>query len=169
MSIATRHMSIGISLADLISEGNIALMRAIEKFNYTKGFRFSTYATLAIAKDYARILPAEVARLDKVGSSDFSDAFEDVQDQSLWDVVAIEKANKSLDDVIKANLNEREQYIIRNHFGLSSSLIRKKARSMNDIGLELGISKERVRQIELKALQKLRHTLSSEEFELIIG
>jgi len=169
VSIATKHINHGFSLSDLISEGNFALMRSIEKFNYEKGFRFNTYASLAIAKDYAKKLPAEVKRPDKPGAADMSGLLEDMRDPALGDVVAIERANKSLEDVMDANLNERERYIVRNHFGISGSLIRKKGISMKQIGLELGISKESVRQIELKALQKLRHSLSREEFELFMG
>jgi RNA polymerase sigma factor (sigma-70 family) len=84
-------------------------------------------------------------------------------------VEAIEKARSSLEQVIAENLTEREQHIIRYHFGLTGSVVKKEFKTLKQIGDELGISKERVRQIELVALGKLRQTLSPEEFELLTG
>ena len=85
------------------------------------------------------------------------------------DFAAIERARRSLVQVIKDELNEREQYIILNHFGLVGPPIKKKTKTLKQIGKDLELSKERVRQIELIALQKLRHSLSIEEFELLTG
>jgi len=76
---------------------------------------------------------------------------------------------RSLEQVIEENLTEREQYIIRYHFGLTGTMVKKKFKTLKQIGDELGITKERVRQIELVALGKLRQTLSAEEFELLTG
>jgi RNA polymerase sigma factor (sigma-70 family) len=68
---------------------------------------------------------------------------------------------------IEQNLNEREQHVIRYHFGLSGTMVRKEFKTLKQIGDDLGVTKERVRQIELEALSKLRQTLSPEEFELL--
>jgi len=169
VGIANKHTTSGANLLDLISEGNFSLMRAVEKFNYTRGFRFATYASWTIAKDYARKIPAETTRPDKAPTAPLVDIQRDLRTTATAGVVAIERARQSLVSVIKDNLDEREQYIILNHFGLLGSPIRKKKKTLQQIGEDLGIGKERVRQIELTALQKLRQSLSTEEFELLTG
>ncbi len=169
VSIANKHFSGGANIQDLVSEGNFSLMRAVEKFDYTKGYRFSTYATWAIAKDFARKIPAETSRPDRPGTADMTKIQQDMRIETGADISAIEHAQRSLDHIIRNNLTEREQYIIRNHFGLDGNKITKKGKSMKQIGDKLNISKERVRQIELVALQKLRHSLSDEEFDLLTG
>ncbi len=155
VSIAIKHMNHGLSLSDLVSEGNFALMRSIEKFNYEKGFRFSTYASLAIAKEYAKILPTEIRRLDKPGQEDLSDSIEDIRTIEADDIAVFEKANQSLDVAMEANLDDRERYIIRNHYGLNSSIVRGEAKDIDLIAKDLGITKDKVLEIEARAIKKL--------------
>ncbi len=169
ISIASKHMATGAGMSDLISEGNFSLMRAVEKFDYTRGYRFSTYATWAIAKDFARRIPAEASRPDRGASADLSNIQQDWRLGDITDFAAIERAHRSLEHVIKDNLTDREQFIVRNHFALDGGPIKRKGKSLKQIGDELNLSKERVRQIELEALQKLRHNLSPEEFDLLTG
>jgi RNA polymerase primary sigma factor len=166
IAIARKHSRDQTMLMDLISEGIFSLMRAIEKFDYTKGFRFSTYATWVIAKDFARKIPEQIA-----STAQMETIRDDIdQNRRIAEAVdsgLIEQARQSLAQVIRDNLDEREQYIILNHFGLTGSRIKREKKTLQQIGEELNLTKERVRQIELVALQKLRQLLSMEEFELL--
>jgi RNA polymerase sigma factor (sigma-70 family) len=169
VSIARKHTVSGANLLDLVSEGNISLMRAVEKFDYSRGFRFATFASWIIAKDFARKIPAQRGRLDKATTASLTRIHHDLRTEDAVDFAAMEQAHQSLNQVIEDNLTEREQYIIVNRFGLVGSPIRKQTKTLKQIGEELGLSKERIRQIELIALQKLRQSLSLEEFELLTG
>jgi RNA polymerase primary sigma factor len=169
VSVARKHTAAAASLLDLVGEGNISLMRAVEKFDYTRGFRFATFASWTIAKDFARKIPAQTARLSKAATASLASIHRDLRTEDTVDFAAIERAHQSLTQVIENNLTEREQYVILNRFGLVGSPIKKETKTLKQIGEELGFSKERIRQIELTALQKLRQSLSSEEFELLTG
>jgi len=169
ISIASKHALKGGNLQELISEGNFSLMRAVEKFDYTRGFRFATYATWAISKAFAHQEPGQAAGPDKMAIAEMENIQRDLRTPAAAGVVAIERARQSLINVIKNNLDEREQYIIMNHFGLIGSVIRKKKKTLKQIGDDLTLTKERVRQLELAALQKLRQMLSVEEFEMLRG
>ncbi len=169
VSVSRKHTASGASLLDLVGEGNVSLMQAVEKFDYTRGFRFATFASWIIAKDFARKIPAQTGRLDKATTTSLASIHRDLRAEDAADFAAMERAHRSLTQVIEDNLTERERHIILNRFGLVGSPIRKETKTLKQVGEELGLSKERVRQIELIALQKLRQSLSSEEFELLTG
>ena len=169
VNVARKHTLSGANLLDLVSEGNISLMHAVEKFDYSRGFRFSTFASWAIAKDYAHKIPAQFGRLGRSGKASLANIHREMRTEYAADFAAVERAHQSLTQVIKNNLNEHEQYVITNRFGLVGPPIRKQTKTLAQIGQELNLSKERIRQIELLALQKLRQSLSPEEFELLTG
>ena len=166
VSIASRHVKSGASFLELVSRGNFALIKAVEEFDYTTGLRFSKRASLNIAKEYAKV-SGKTTQLSRKRAASLAHIQRDIRETATADLAAIERARQSLTQVIKNELNEREQYVILNHFGLTGSPIKKKKKTLVQIGEDLNLTKEWVRQIELRALQKLRKSLSSKEFELL--
>lgn len=215
VSIAKKFYGCGIPLLDLIQEGNIGLMKAAEKYNGDKGFRFSTYATYWIRQTISRALatqartirlPANLSDLavkihkaqqdltqknervptnqelaayldvdeDKIavvvemtqmtasldtpiddsGETTFGDTLSDFKIDdvatSLW-----KEADKQIINTVLGTIDKKEADVVRLRFGLTGP----KAMTMEETGAELGITKERVRQIENCALQKLRHPM----------
>jgi RNA polymerase primary sigma factor len=169
VTVARKHTTGGANVLDLASEGNVSLMRAVERFDYTRGFRFATFASWIIAKDFARKIPPEKSRFDKATSASLEEVHRDLRAEDAVDFAAMEQAHRSLAQVIEDNLTERERHVIVSRFGLVRTPIRKETKTLRQVGEELGLTAERVRQIELMALQKLRQSLSIEEFELLTG
>ena len=165
VSIAGKHTSDGANFLDLVSKGNFALIQAVEEFDYTQGFRFGRRASLNIAKEYAKVSGRSTELTAKQAASLAS--FQRGLRETTADVLAIERTRQSLAQVIREDLDEREQYIILHHFGLTGSSVKKNTKTLKQVGEELGLTKERIRQIELSALQKLRQRLSPEQFELL--
>ncbi len=167
VSIASKHTGDGTNFSELVSKGNFALIQAVEEFDYTTGFRFSRRATLNIAKEYAKV-SGRSTELTRKRAESVATIQRGLRETAA-DVLAIERTRQSLAEVIREELDEREQHVILHHFGLLGTSVRKKTKTLKQIGDELGLTKERIRQIELTALQKLRQCLSKEQFELLTG
>lgn len=166
VSIAKRHVRRGEDLFTVISDGNLSLMKAVEKFDYTRGNKFSTYASWAIIKNYARTVPEERYQLTRyqTGHEDQLSIEPDPVDRVSAMDRSMEGVREALDHVL-ATLPARERSIVTQHYGLTPD---GKAHTLEQIGEWLGVSKERARQIERRALKRLREALSPSILDAIL-
>ena len=164
LAIARRHLGPLTNLADLVSIGNMALLRAVEKFDYTRGNKFSTYAGWAIAKEYAHAVPEENYRMTTfvTGQEEILRATPESPDDSL------ERSDwlghvRSRVQAAMSQLTERERQVIQSRFGIAS----QPQMTLDQLGRALGLTRERIRQIELSALTKLRQILGPHAAEML--
>jgi RNA polymerase primary sigma factor len=196
MSITRHYTRAGVPLLDLIQEGNLGLIRAVEKFDYRMGFKLSTYATWWIRQSITRALadqgrtirlPVHVAEQvrrmmrarrqlaqklnrDPVsletpvgdGESLYGDLIEDTQSERPDQETAINLRRKELANALQS-LNPRMRHVLELRFGLSGS----DPKTLEDVGEGLGITRERVRQLEARALRELR--LVAPDLELYLA
>ncbi len=166
VSIAKRHVGTAESFFELVSDGNMSLMRAVEKFDYSRGNKFSTYATWAIMKNFARTIPGEHRYRDRFRTST-SEMFATTEDDRS-DRVGLELAQLRHEAVVQrilGRLDEREQEIIVRRFGLRRG---EEPLTLKQVGVEMGVTKERIRQIETRALSKLKQAADEEKIELSV-
>ena len=170
VSVARKHTRHEGQMQELISEGNMALMNAVEKFDAGRGVKFSTYATWAIVKRFATLRRQAYRRPVYAMEDELLEVAGDVRLTAAHAVGAVESARQSLTDVMNETLEERERVVVREHYGLAEPEKvpgLRKAKSFSEIAALVGLSKERVRQIELAALAKLRRLLTPEQFEIL--
>jgi len=153
VSVARRHVGRHCELANLISDGNLSLLKAIEKFDFSRGNKFSTYATWALMKNYAKSIPEENYTIDtfitghdellRTASGPSEEPGEKEREARLREMVR---------DMVR-KLNDRERRIIMRRYGLEDG---RRPATLDELGREFGLTKERIRQIEVKALRKLK-------------
>jgi len=163
VSIAKRHVSPTEDFFPLVSDGNMSLIRAVEKFDYARGNKFSTYASWAIMKNFARTIPEEFKHRDRFRTSTdemFSSQEDDGSNLYLQELA--QHLRKEQVDRILSKLNDREKKIIVRRFGLDH---KQEPQTLKEVGAELGVTKERIRQIEARALGKLRLAAQDEKID----
>ena len=159
VSMAKRARIPSVEFADLVSEGNMALLRAVEKFDVSRGFKFSTYACRAILKSFNR-LAGKTARYRRRFPMEFDPDLE----RSDYDVMKHDMQHQdaldSLGEVLSrnsANLTETERTVVMERFAIGSG--KSRGRTLRQVGKMVGLTNERVRQIQKLAIAKLRVAL----------
>ena len=163
VSIAKRYVGPAEDFFELVSDGNVSLIRATEKFDVSRGNRFSTYACWAIIKNFARTIPAVLRHRNRFATSHsemLSDAEDARSDQYQQESAQIQR--KSQVEGILKRLDERERQIVRSRFGLTCG---QEPLTLKQVGTTMGVSKERIRQIQCRAISKLRTAAEEDRIE----
>ncbi|QDT37387.1 sigma-70 family RNA polymerase sigma factor [Stratiformator vulcanicus] len=164
VSIAKKQVSATSNFFEMVSDGNMSLIRAVEKFDYTKGNKFSTYATWAIVKNFSRSIPAEHKRLDRyrTGKEEvFQGSPDDNVSQYQQELRNTQQHGLVMD--ILGRLDGRERDIIKFRYGLD---YHEEPLTLEQVGHRFGVTKERIRQLESRALRKLRKIAQDERLDI---
>lgn len=225
VSIAKRYMNRGLTFSDLIQEGNMGLMRAVDKFDWRRGFKFSTYATWwirqaitrAIAdqartiripvhmietinklkriqrelgqklereptpKEIGKVMGLEAAKIEEIikisqepsslqakvgaeGDTELAEFIHDENSSSPEDIASYELLKTHIEEVLHS-LSDREKKVLELRFGLKDN----RPRTLEEVGKVFGVTRERIRQIEAKALRKLKHPSRSRKLRDYLG
>lgn len=168
MSIARKFADGKNGFDDLLSQGIASLMHAVEKFDYSRGYRFSTYATCAVRRDLYRLVMGRKKDFQRfaTGSSEFLNGCPDEdRDPDEMTEAGWNHLSGSLQEMME-QLDDRERFIVTYRFGLDES---GKKSSYSLLGERLGISKERVRQLANRALDKLRECAHEYRLEGLVS
>jgi len=159
---AKQKLALGDNIDDLVSDGNLSLMRAVEKFDYGRGFKFSTYATWAIMKNFARSIPDAQTHKQRymTGHDELFEAKADVRTDEQ-EVLAQADAARAKVNRLLEHLDARTRDVIRMRTGLDGSA----EMTLEQIGQHFGITKERVRQINVRGMKMLREWAAQETTE----
>jgi RNA polymerase primary sigma factor len=162
VSVARKHLRPGLSLMELISDGNMTLMRAVESYDAHRGHRFSTYATLALMKGFARSVPQLLSAGRVKSTTGDQRVLAEVPDSRLSATNDRLLAREEVRQLL-SRLDERERRVLLAHYGIESGVEsaadgrgRTGPATYEQVGRLLGLTKQRVRQIEQSALAKLR-------------
>jgi len=163
-SQAKQKLALGESIDDLVSDGNMSLMRAVEKFDYARGNKFSTYATWAIMKNFARSIPDAKTHKQRymTGHDELFEAKADVRTDEQEVLAAADAARARVSRLLE-HLDARTREVIRMRTGLDGS----EEMTLEQIGQHFGITKERVRQINVRGMKQLREWAAKENVEVM--
>lgn len=152
-SIAKKHAKLFDNLAELMSDGTVSLMRAVEKFDYSRGNKFSTYATWAIMKNFARSIPDEKHHRERylTGHEEMFESRPDIRTDEQ-EVMAHAEIIRARINKLLEGLDPRTREVIRMRNGLDGSA----EMTLEQIGQHFGITKERVRQINVRGMKQLK-------------
>jgi RNA polymerase primary sigma factor len=163
LAMAKRTRMNEVDFGELVSEGNMALLRAVEKFDIGRGFKFSTYACRAILKAFSRIA-MKTSRYRQAFPTEFDPTMEKSNYQETKRADVEQDAVEELQRIIgenRAQLSDVEKTVIQARFAINRGQDAP-AMTLEEVGRVIGVTKERVRQIQNKALEKLRTTIETE-------
>ena len=154
VSLAKRYVGAGEEFFELVSDGNMSLMRAVEKFDISRGNKFSTYASWAIMKNFARTIPNTFRYQDRFRTSQ-SEMFSTVEDArtDYYQQQSAQIRRESQVEGILTRLDARERQIVSSRFGLTRG---EEPLTLKQVGAAPWVTKERIRQIQSRAMNKLR-------------